>query len=229
MRSRSWRVFSGVRPGGARPLMVIAMVISRTAALAIVAVVLVAFGAFVAVRYASSSSTGSAISCTTVNALGFDGKNGLVLPILACAVPCPQPGVYISTGSTYGIPFQQAVRSALSAYSHIHGDLSRCILLSVKSPDLLTGESVGLAAYLAIWGALNGVDLSGYAATGVVNPDGSVSGVLYVPQKISAADGQGLRVFVPATNCPVAKSDNVICVDSVSAAERALHSSSPSG
>ncbi|GEM_PF-5672123 len=201
------------------------MRVSLYAVAGIVLLLVIGFAAYM-IYHGSTVDSGPISFCTTVGALGFDGKSGVVLPLHACSVSCPHPGVYVGVSSVYGIPFQQAVRSALAAYERLHGDVDRCVFLSVKSPDLLTGESVGLAAYLAIWAALNHVDLSKYAATGVVNPDGSVSSVLYVPQKISAANGAKLTVFVPIANCPVSRGDNVLCVGSVSDAERVLTSSS---
>lgn len=70
----------------------------------------------------------------------------------------------------------------------------------------IVGPSAGLVFSLAIYDKITEGDLVGgrhYAGTGGIGPDGVVSSIGGIQEKIAAADEAGAQVFfVPAGNCP---------------------------
>ncbi len=155
--------------------------------------------------------------CVRVNALGYDGVRGVLIPITFCAVP-GNGEVYLSMDHVYGEAFQSAVQTAVALFRDRYGVSDRAFLIRVGgSPEYFDGRSVALAIYVGLFASAFGYDPSHYAFTGDLAYDGSILPVGYVREKAAAFDGP---VVVPPGNC----GSGFICVSSVSDVERIITS-----
>lgn len=152
-----------------------------------------------------------------MNALGYDGHTGVVVPLEICVIP-GEGSVYLDSRNIYGVDFQKAVAAARDVFKHRHGNQGKSFLLRVRGvPEYLDGRSVALAVYAGIFAVSFDHDISNYAFTGGLGPDGSVLPVTHVNEKASAFDGP---VVVPRANCM----DGLICVSNVDQLERTITS-----
>ena len=150
--------------------------------------------------------------CVVVNALGYDGHSGRVIPLEFCAVP-GDGTVYLDSRSVYGRDFQVAVATAREVFRRRNGGQGRDVLVRVHgAPEYFDGRSVALAVYAGIFSVLFGYDVSDYAFTGDLSPDGTVLPVSYIDEKASAFEG---NVVVPLGSCR----EGLICVSDVSELE----------
>lgn len=153
--------------------------------------------------------------CVTVNALGYDGVSGVLVPLRFCAVP-GDGSVYIDAGHVYGESFKRAVQTAISVFKQRYRSPDVSVLIRVHgAPEYLDGRSVALATYAGMFSVVFGYDPSMYAFTGDLSPDGSILPVSYVREKASAFEGP---VVVPQGNC----GDGLICVSDVSDVEELI-------
>jgi len=156
-------------------------------------------------------------NCVTVNALGYDGEKGLLIPITFCAVP-GNGEVYLSADRVYGQDFQSALLTAVSVFQNRYPVRDRSFLVRVGgAPEYFDGRSVALAMYVGLFASAFGYDPSHYAFTGDLASDGSVLPVAYVREKATAFDGP---VVAPQGNC----GEGLICVSNVSDVERIITS-----
>lgn len=150
--------------------------------------------------------------CVTVNALGYDGHSGVVIPLEFCTIP-GDGSVFLDSKSTYGEGFQSAVATARDIFEHRYGFQGKSVLIRVDgAPEYFDGRSVALAVYAGFFAVNFGYDVSSYAFTGDLSPDGSVLPVAYVREKASAFNGE---VVVPQGSC----GNGLICVSTVSQLE----------
>ena len=174
------------------------------------------FAAFVFAVFSSIPSS-SGRRCVRVNALGYDGSNGVVIPVTFCV----QPGngrVFVSADHVYGADFQSALRDAVRVFRDRYGLAGKDVFISVGGPpEYLSGRSSALAMYAGLFSAVFGYDPSNYAFTGDIDMRGNVLPVAYVHAKALAFRGS---VVVPQGNC----SAGLICVSKVSDVERIIAS-----
>ena len=155
--------------------------------------------------------------CVLVNALGYDGHSGKVIPLEFCSVP-GDGSLYLDSRNLYGIDFQRAVATARDVFKQRYDIRGKSILLRVHgAPEYFDGRSAALAVYAGLFAVNFGYDVSKYAFTGDLSPDGSVLSVAYVDEKASSFDGP---VVVPKTNCR----GGLLCVSKVSQLEDILAS-----
>ena len=155
--------------------------------------------------------------CVRVNALGYDGEKGVLIPITFCTIP-GNGGVFLSADRVYGEGFQSALQTAVAVFKGRYDVSDRSIIIRVGgAPEYFDGRSVALAMYAGLFASAFGYDPSRYAFTGDLASDGSVLPVAYVREKATAFNGS---VVVPLGNC----GDGLVCVSSVSDVERIITS-----
>ena len=155
--------------------------------------------------------------CIFVNALGYDGHSGTIIPLEFCMVP-GDGSLYLDSQNIYGMDFQMAVATARDVFMQRYSSHGKSVFLRVHgAPEYFDGRSVALAIYAGIFAVNFGYDISTYAITGDLSSDGSVLPVAYVDEKAFAFDGP---LVVPKTNCR----GGFLCISRVSQLEDILSS-----
>ncbi len=158
--------------------------------------------------------------CATVYALGYNGENGVSIPITACARP-GSGRIFISADGILSSEFQEAVKTAEAVLTARYpATRNYDIYLTIGGPaTILEGPSAGAAIYGAIFAAVNGYHPAKIAASGVLTPTGQINGVLYASKKAEAFNG---TVILPQASCV----RGAKCVENVGQLEELIASQS---
>ncbi|NPA76360.1 MAG: hypothetical protein GXN93_01225 [Candidatus Diapherotrites archaeon] len=136
--------------------------------------------------------------CATVYALGYNGEQGVPIPITAC-VAQGNGRVYVSSDGIMTEDFQTAIRTAFSVLRSRYSIGNKNIYITVGGPStILQGESAGAAIYAAMFAAISGLHPHDLAASGVISPNGFVEQILYAREKAQAYNG---TVILPEGSC----------------------------